>query len=250
MQAFIYGTVYLQDPQRAELLQMWIELNQFLNPDLPLVIIDSGTDPMWRSLVPSAQGIEIHTVKEGNPLPPIKPGINWIDFPENLGHLSAHGVDGWGRAFCRGVELAIVQNYDYAVNIECDLLFRPRVMDVLKFQQQSKLKFIAAWERNYNFMENCICFMDVDYMRSHDFIGKYDWKAQHQQSRLPELRMEDILYDDLLIKPWRGLRDDAGKLQPEHMLHLDYITHAHDQRLYYVFMESIMPQGWKPPSLR
>lgn len=250
MRAFIYGTEYIQNPQRAELVQMWIELNQYLNPEFPLVVIDSGTDPIWRALIPQTRDIEIHTVKEGDPLPPLQPGLNWINFPENLGHLSVHGVDGWGRAFCRGVELAIAQNYDYAVNIECDLLFRPKVIDVLKMQHDKQIKFLTAWERYHHFMENCICFMNVDYLRRSDFIGRYDWRAQRQDSRLPELRMEDLTMDELFIKPWRGLRDNYNECRPEHIPQLDYLTQTRDSRLYYLFMQQIMPDGWQPPSQR
>lgn len=249
MKAFIFGTAYIENPQRAELVQMWIELNEFLNPEFPLVIIDSASDPMWRNMALGGRNVEIHTVKEGDPLPPLKSGVNWIDFPENLGHPSIHGVDGWGRAFARAIEIGIAQNYDYVINIESDLLFRPKVMDVLKEQHDKQIKFMTAWERSYGFMENCICFMQTEYLRAIDFIGQYNWRV-HRPDRLPELRMEDITMKDLYVKPWRGLRDDFGHCQPEHVPNLDYLTHAHDQRLYYLFMEGIMPAGWKPPSLR
>ncbi|HRJ12160.1 MAG TPA: hypothetical protein PKW15_02830, partial [Alphaproteobacteria bacterium] len=229
---------------------MGIELNAYLNPELPLVVVDSASDPIWRNMIPALREIEIYTVKDGDALPPLRPGLNWIDFPENLGHPSTHGVDGWGRAFCRGIEIAIAQNYDYVVNIESDLLFRPKVMEVLQIQQQKQIKFMTAWERTYGFMENCICFMETRYLRDHGYIEKYGWHEQKKGAVLPEQHMENILRDELFIKPWMGFRDDFSKVQPEHLPHLDYLTHAHDHRLYYLFMQQIMPSGWQPPSQR
>jgi len=250
MSAFIFGTAYIDSPQRAELVQMWIELNLHRNPEFPLVLIDSASDPMWRAMVPQSSDVQIHTVADGDPLPRLTPGLNWIDFPENLGHLSMHGVDGWGRAFCRGVELGLQHNYDYVINIETDLLFRPHIAQILQDVQIKDIEFLSGWERGHRFIENCICFMKTDYLRRTDFIGRYDWHAQKPGYPWPEQRMEMLTSDVLLVKPWQGLRDDFSQCASEHIPYLDYITHAHEPELYYQFLLPLMPPGWLPPSQR
>ncbi len=250
MKALIYGTVYIQSPERAELVQMWIENMLFINPDFPIVLIDSATDPLWRELIPQTRHISIHTVAEGDPLPELQLGLNWIDFPENLGHLMVHNIDGWGRAFCRGIELAITQNYDYVVNIESDLLFRPNVTDILKQMDEKNIKALCGFERNYGFIENCLCFMNTQYLKDIDFIGQYDWKAQTQENLAPELRTELLLGKEMFVRPWLGCRDDFGRVTVEQVRQFEYITHAHDQNLYYEFMKTFMPTNWAPPCER
>lgn len=249
MKAFIFGTVYLQDAARAELAQMWIELMQHLNPEFDLLFVDSFTDPLWRSLVPSLKDVPVHTIKEGDPMPPLQKGVNWITFPENLGHLSQHGVDGWGRAFSRGVQYAIDHNYDYVVNLECDLLFKPKVMDLLNVVKQHGIGTLSCVDPHYFFMENCICFMDVNFLKERGFVQNYDWKNRQQQP-LPEYVCEAILNPKLFYKRFIGCRDDFGQVKMEDVVKYDYITHAHDQNLYYAFMKQNMPAGWVPPSQR
>ena len=249
MKAFIYGTVYLENPQRAELVQMWIELMQHINPEFDLLLVDSFTDPLWLNFVPSMKGVTVHSIKEGDPLPPLQKGVNWITFPENLGHLSKHGIDGWGRAFCRGIEFAIQHDYDYVINLESDLLFKLPVQGLLETVKKHCIGCLSCIDPHYFFMENCVCFMDVKFLKERGFIENYDWKNRKPQP-LPEYICEAILAPKLFYKRFIGCRDDFGNVKEDQVTGFDYITHAHDQKIYYAFMKKNMPDGWMPPSQR
>jgi len=258
--AFIYGTIYVDDPQKAELTQMWIELNQHLNPDFDILIVDSQSNKSWLGLIPAMQGVPIHTVAEGDQMPPLQRGVNWIDFPENMGHLNFNNLDGWGRAFCRGIDYAIQHDYEYAVNIETDMLFGVPVSDVLGQMDAHKLNIISTDMKytpfSHNYMENAIVFMRTSYMRQVDFVKKYDWRAQDKNApgfEIPEQRCRTLLEPEVFYKHWNGIRRLAGAedLKDENKIKdLVYMMHAEDQEYNYYFMRRYMPPGWQPPSWR
>jgi hypothetical protein len=232
---------------------MWVELMQRVNPGFDLLVLDSFSDPFYRATIPALQNVEVITLPEGAPLPPLKPGLNWVDFPENMGSLEYNNIDGWGRAFCRGVQFAMDQGYDYAVNIEPDMLFGLPVAPILEDMQHHRLGALAPFAHQYGFMENTIMFLDVKYLKDIDYIGKYDWRARRKGRDKPENWCEEILGKELFFKNWHGKRDDCRDddgVTFEQLLHMDYIMHAHDQELYYFFMMKYLGADWVPPSRR
>lgn len=268
--AFIFGTIYVDEPYKAELVQMWIELNQKLNPEYDLLIIDSQSDRLWSSMIPGAKDVPVHVIKEGDPLPSLQPGVNWIDFPTPGGHQNFNGVDGWGRAFSRGIEYAIQHGYEYAVNIECDLLFRNPVTPILDQMDAHKLNVVSTNVKYNKFfpqdwMENTIVFMRTDYLKRIDFIKKYNWNGDWSHDKklyVPENRCQWIFGDDLFYKPWHGVRGDGGvehiKLLSD-VENMDYLMHAQyalnfqdgaTMEIYYHFMRKYVGQDWIPPSQR
>jgi hypothetical protein len=60
------------------------------------------------------------------------PRLQVYRFPDNIGHLARGGKDGWGRAFCKGLEMAIDGQYDYVVHIEGDSLFKRPVLPIIR----------------------------------------------------------------------------------------------------------------------
>lgn len=265
---FIFGTIYVDSPMKAEFMQMWIELNQKLNPEFDLLVIDSKSDRVWFNLIPGIKDIPIHVVPDGDPMPPLERGLNWIDFPDNMGHHNQNGVDGWGRAFCRGIEYAIQHDYEYVINIECDMFFGKPAMPVLNQMDKHQLNFVSTGLKyspfpDY-FMENTIMFMRTSFMRDVDFIKKYDWRKDWTKAGrawdIPERRMETILGEEIFYKPWDGVRGHGGHAALKNtsdVQYLDYIMHAehtklHPQpmELYYAFMRKYMGQDWIPPSQR
>ncbi|HCM83643.1 MAG TPA: hypothetical protein PKW15_00660 [Alphaproteobacteria bacterium] len=266
--AFIFGTMYIDAPYKAELVQMWIELHQKLNPEYDLLIIDSHSERMWLDLIPAIKNIPIHEIKEGDPLPPLQRGVNWIDFPEGAGHQNFNGVDGWGRAFSRGVAFAIQHDYEYVVNLECDLLFRNPVTPILD-QMDTHHLHVLSTNIKYNkffpldWMENTIMFMRTSYLREKDFIRRYDWNGNWTRDNplyVPEHRCKAILEPEVFYKPWQGVRGDGGIdliTQLSDVEEMDYIMHVQHApnypqplELYYHFMRKYMGQDWIPPHRR
>src|SRR5579872_7105927 len=107
----IFGTSYIADQQAKWLLQQWAAVTRKLNPDADMLVIDSASPVQFRL---------------------VDLDIRSLGFTDNVGHLSRTGRDGWGRAFCFGLETALREKYDYAVHIECDLLFARPVAPIIK----------------------------------------------------------------------------------------------------------------------
>ena len=70
-------------------------------------------------------------VDSASPDMPSIEGLEVLQLGDNIGHLKLTGRDGWGRAFCAGLQRAIDGRYDWAVHIETDLLFARPVADVI-----------------------------------------------------------------------------------------------------------------------
>jgi hypothetical protein len=219
--SLIFGTSYVADTLMRDNVTMWARTLRHANPGAEIVLFDSASpfDPTT-----FLAGLDVHVFR----------------FGDNIGHLSKGGQDGWGRAFCAGVSHAIAHADGYAAYIDADILFAPPVASIIDKMARSMVGVACPLDLNYQFIENGIVFMDVDYMRESRFVEKYDWP--NPSSVLPERRCETIWADDLFTLPLRGVRNDFGQVTHENWRHafpygIDYLTHCRDQTLYTRFMQ-------------
>lgn len=225
----LFGTCYVDSPDRAELTRKWAALMLRLNSDCDIWLIDSKS-PM---------------------LPTLDQNVRVFSFAENIGHLSrpsvTPGKDGWGRAFCKGLQKALDGLYDYAVHIEADSLFRRQVMPICRDMRRDGIKVASIPVLSGNrvlrdWVETGLMFFDVRYLRQVEFIKKYDW-PNRQVRPTPEAVVLKILGNDLRWMPWKGIRQDKSP----HISHkniaaagYDWITHFHaDIWAYDKFLETI-----------
>jgi hypothetical protein len=229
MKPLLFGTCYVADEAMRDLVIRWSLLNRKLNPGLDIMLIDSASpfDPRYFLPTKAPQHANI-IVKR---------------FDDNIGHLSRGGGDGWGRAFCRGIELAAYLGYSHIAYIDADMLFARPVMPILQKMERVGVKVACPMDCMYGFVENGIVFADLDYLRDVEFIRKYNWGASPPAASfdtLPERRFEKIVEDDLFTLPLRGLRNDQGDFTvanfQQHNVIPDYITHCADQRVYDAFL--------------
>ena len=220
----IFGTMYLRNEYHVEVVNMWADLIRKKGVDW--LLIDSAS--------PIARLNKLDRY--------IKPHI--ISFAYNIGHLSMNGHDGWGRAFCKGIDKAIRECYDYVVHIESDLLFRGSILEELEdmvYQDEHaiapRLTVIAGDTPR---LETGLMFMEMEYLRTIDFIQQYDWTITQRIPR-PEARIASILGNSWEW-PFRGGRNDRGDFNNTPLNEIDYLTHA-DIQMMRGFKESCDSQS-------
>lgn len=199
----IFGTSYLKDATDLWLFRQWLHLNRTLNPHARLIVVDSAS-PVSPYLADF----------------PRDDGEHLLQLGDNIGHLGKTGRDGWGRAFCHGLEVA-GEDAGWIVHMETDLLFALPVQRMLDRMEISGVEVVAPWALPYPFIETALMFFDAHWVRKHNLGARYDW--EHGRG-LPEKRVEEIAGEDLWIAPIRGLRMDVREQalpQP-----LDWVTHA------------------------
>lgn len=216
----IFGTVYADTKERARLTRQWAEQHRKLNPDCDFLLVDSKSPEFWGDDGSPAVGVEW-------------PNVLVDSFPDNIGHLSRGGRDGWGRAFCKGLETAIERGYDYAVHIEGDSLFKLPVLPVVRQMQRDGIKVASVpvegtKRKEIGWVETGLMFFDVNYVRESGFIAKYDWPNRTVRPT-PERVIFDILKPDLKMMPWRAERGDKSQITVENVGDLDWVTHCHGQ---------------------
>lgn len=211
----IFGTIYAHDQKSSYLAKMNGNLIRRLNPGLDVMLVDSDS--------------------------PIR--VRWgerdINLSPNIGHLSGGGRDGFGRAFCAGLDYAVDNEYDYVAQIDADILFAHPVRPVVERMCNAGVMVAAPMDFTYQFIENGLMFYYVPWLRSTGFTAAYDWENS-TQTEFPERKVERLCGDDLFILPYRGLRNDRGAVTPLNMRRafpfgLDYITHA-EFDLYRAFL--------------
>jgi len=150
-----------------------------------------------------------------------------VSFADNIGHLAKNGRDGWGRAFCQGLKIALDNYFDYVVHIESDLLARIDILNIIRLMQSKNIKVFTA-VNHYNMIETGLMFFDVNYVRKTRLIEKYNYKEMGQSIfDLPENHLQKILGDDLYIaRQIKGMRDDQNQLTTDNISEMHFITHA------------------------
>src|SRR5215471_7779764 len=248
----LFGTFYVDSPDRDNLTDLWEKLHVTLNDqDCDFLVVDSQS--------------------------PIKKFKDWtlydgktrhhkmrFDFPDNIGHLSRRNVtqgrDGWGRAFCKGLEIACQLNYEYVAHIEGDSLLRLPVGPIV---QQMKAEGIDCASTHVRGMRNVevetqwietgLMFFNTDYIARSDFIKRYDW-PNRRVAPTPEryinmaILKQDLNAKQFRIMPWKALRADKNQISVQNIekINADWITHQHDsaqQGVYRKFTEMALAQA-------
>lgn len=198
----IFGTSYLKDATDLWIFRQWLNIHRTLNAHCDLIVVDSA----------SPVAVEMADF-------PREDNERLFQLGDNIGHLSRTGRDGWGRAFCHGLEVAA--GADWIVHVETDVLLAQPVQRVIDRMEISGVEVCCPWALPYPLIETALMWFDGNWVRKHDVISRYDWENGRG---FPERRIEEIAGDDLWIAPLRGLRMDVreqGLQQP-----CDWLTHA------------------------
>ncbi len=224
----ILSTCFVASPSMRDLIVMWAKLMDRLNPGMDILLIDSA------SPINPAKFLHVQGFREAED--GAWPSKMVWSFPDNVGHLSRGGKDGWGRAFCKGIELAVAHGgYDYVAYMDADILCRKPVSDVIEQMASHQIKITCPLDFTYQFAENGLCFLDLEWMLESKFCERYDWQ---NPVGLPEFRFEQLAGKEIWILPWRGLRNDHNRMTPQNLNgNLDYITHCQDMKTYTRFLE-------------
>lgn len=212
MNVLVFGTSYVDSQERKWLVEQWIRILRAVNPGVNLSIVDTQGPIDWVGVAKDV-GADVYKI------------------PDNIGHLTKTGRDGWGRAFAFGVNFyAGIYNPDYIIHIECDLLFARPVMPIIERMQKHGIKALSTVAMPHRMMETGIMFLDTEYVRASKLIERYDWETS-SRAVVPERRMEKLIGDDLFLLPLWGFRDDDKILTPATMTPnfpagIDWLTHA------------------------
>ena len=269
----IFGTFYVDSPDRDKLTDLWIELHTKLNPDCDFLAVDS------QSPVRKFESWHRWDGKRHQRM--------YYDFPDNIGHLSrknvTQGRDGWGRAFCKGLKIAVELGYSHVAHIEGDSLLRLKVSEITDWMRREKVDVASTSVRGMRhaelerqWVETGLMFMSTDYVKRSKFIERYDWKNR-RVAPTPErwIRMsileKDLNQDQFRVMDWKALRADKNQITVDNIetLDLDWITHQHNssqQGVYSKFVEmalgrahpampappapAVLPQSAAPPHPR
>jgi len=202
----IFGPTYCANQHARYLANLSGKLLRQLNPGCDLMLIDSASplSPDW--------------------------GQFYFSFPDNIGHLNHGGQDGWGRAFCKGLEYAVEHDYDYAVCVEADVLLAKPILPIIERMEAASVMCAAPWVSQYNFIEVGLFFAHTRWLASTRLAERYDWRSSVIED-MPERKVERLAGDDLWVLPMRGARNDQEVLTPQNIkamspYGLDWITHA------------------------
>jgi GT2 family glycosyltransferase len=221
----IFATSYIADFTRRDLVSLWAKVTTKLNPDHDILLVDSASPVDPREFL----GWADYSVGA-----PITRSV--YRFPENIGHLNITGKDGWGRGFCKGIEIAIERGYEYMAHVDSDLIFCRPVEPIIEKLEKYGVKVAMPMGHPYLFTETAALFVSVPYLKEIDFVGKYNWEVP-VAGRIPEMRCEDIFGDDLFCLPLRGMRNDGNLITWKNFdkmfpYGLDFFTHSQDMGLY------------------
>jgi hypothetical protein len=210
VRVLIFGTTYCATEEQRDLAAMWAALHRAVNPECDLLLVDSDSP------------LAIHDV-------PV------LQLGDNIGHLGRGGQDGWGRAFCAGLQYADVRGYDCAVHVEGDSLFRHPVAKFCEFMTKQDLgAFVCGVNgtryQEFAWVETGIMFFSVPYIRDSRFIERYDWRdgKSKKYPNTPEAVIWKMLREDdqLNTVPINVMRDDKNTLTTENVMEYDWISHA------------------------
>ncbi len=155
------------------MLQSWLRVARQQNADIRLIDTTSRFNPVL-------SGIDVKYEEV-------------IGVGGNVGHGSRIGdQDGWGRAFCKGVELAITGGYDYAVHVESDMACRVDCRDVIALMEKGENPFAAPYCSQVQNIETGLLYMSVKRLKELDFVNRYNW---------PKIRPEMSIAERIALQP-------------------------------------------------
>jgi SAM-dependent methyltransferase len=236
----IFATTYVDCEDRAKLTDLWLTLTSRLNPDCDLMLIDSASP--WPELINEKRHGSFETYAPG------ATGRRMLHrFADNVGHLSRGGRDGWGRAFCFGLQAAIDGGYDYVAHIEGDSLFRLPMTPIVRRMREEKVDVTSVSVKGMKrdmpgWVETGLMVFRTRYLVESDFIAKYNW-PHRKENPTPELVVARLIGNRLKMMPWRAWRGDRNEINHRNVLDLDldWITHCHnDVWVYERFVAALM----------
>lgn len=215
MKVLIFGTSYVEGQHSRYLFELWRDLVRKLNPGIDVLVVDSASPDL-----------------------PHTGDFTISQLGDNIGHLMKTGRDGWGRAFCEGLQRAIDEDYDYAAFIECDVLLAKPVMLVIRQMMRHDIDVSCPMASPYSMIATEIMFMSAPAMRR--LIEKYDWENSPIMP-YAETRIAEIFANDLWCLPCVGCRNDLGHITAQNMKQkfpagIDWITHCEDVAVYREFL--------------
>jgi len=247
----VFGTFYIDSEDRIGLTDLWKKLHLTLNDDCDFLAVDSQSP--------------VKKFADWTPYDGWRHHCMYFNFANNIGHLSrrstTQGRDGWGRAFCKGLEIAIGLGYEFAVHIEGDSLFRLKVMDTTNWMRKEKVEIASTIVEGMRvpglssgWVETGLMFFTTDFLKRSDFIRRYDWPNRFA-TPTPERWIRQFILEGQLgmtrqnfrFMPWKALRADRNQITKDNIgdLNLDWVTHQHNsaqQGVYQRFVEMALAE--------
>jgi len=211
-QTLIFGTMYMSNQYHVELVRLWLNMVKSKYPDAFWILIDS------RSNIDLFNQLQISRVAAERRIDQLN---ICHTFHDNIGHLSGmhpRNKDGWGRAFCYGVEFGIRNGFENIVHIESDVLTRIDINKVISNLDRTgkgvacpkvNLPGVQGW-----IIETGLMIMKTSFVKRIDLIGKYDWKNSQVPDAEkgidnPEQRLTKIIGDRCWGLDVPGGRDEG-----------------------------------------
>ena len=228
----ITSSCFVRDYHSQILLELWARLLVKQNPDVDILLVDSGS-PVDVGEILAPWGFR--PVPEGGGA--LGEGRWVLRLSEQWGDHHNEG----GRAVKLGLQIAVLEGYDWAVYIEGDTLFAPPIEPLVSKLDRLGVSVSAPFEHTFQYMETSIVFYRVNHLIETGFIDTYDWR-HGEVLEFDELRREKAHKDELVWLPVRGGRADDGRIHPGNIHGLfphgiDWITHAHHMATYFDFLQ-------------
>jgi hypothetical protein len=219
----IFGTTYVDTPEKKKLLEQWYNL-------------------LWQN---NRQRCEYGYVDSASPIsvPRIMPEALGIMMPDNIGHLARGGMDGWGRAFCAGLDVAAGNGFEYVAHVEGDSLCRLDFSRIAERMQEERIAVASipvtgTKHPEKDWVETGLMVFSTAYLRESNMTIRYDWSnGKNDYPRTPEYRVRKLIGSELKMMPWRGIRNDKGEVTAANVNEYDWITHCEDHSVYDKYME-------------
>jgi hypothetical protein len=213
MRCLIFGTTYVDTPDKFEMTRLWVKLHQRLNPNCDLMLVDSASPLMTPTVIEELDPAYV------------------FQFDDNIGHLSRGGRDGWGRAFCKGLQHAMGMGYDYVAHIEGDSLLRIALKPTFNRMEELRhsvysVPVIGTKRLEKNWVETGLMLFNVEWVRSSCLVDRYSWQDPKRYPNCPEKVIMDIVKPSLTVMPWEAERNDLGQIYEGTVNMYDWITHV------------------------
>lgn len=223
MRVLIFGTTFAESEDKSYMASMWGLTHERLNPDCDLLLVDSASPCKIEELCAPV-----------------------FQLGNNIGHLSKGGQDGWGRAFCTGLNYAMERGYDYVAHIEGDSLCSLDVMRVCQTMYTHNLAVVSVPVRGTkhfekDWVETGLMLFNVDYVEGKEIVKQYNWRdgAYKQYPQTPEFWLYKIFGADLhMQKTWHTIRDDKKILTVDNVHDFDWITHT-SKEIFNAFADDV-----------
>jgi len=174
----VFGTSYCATARRLRLLEQWAEALQRVAPGCDHLVVDSLSPVFDTAAHPFLSRFGACQPCPSEPAPVPVGHRSIIGFPDNVGHLSGGGSDGWGRAFSQGLLCAVSGGYDYVVHVEGDLLTRLDVPAICRMMQERRIDALSAVTPCLGWLETGLVFLAADYVRRTRLVERYDWSRR------------------------------------------------------------------------